>query len=67
MIESLHCHFKNDYVFIRETMSFVSAKLMLADAVSHYNGKRPHSSLRYMTPGEYRKSFKQAIRKEAVR
>ena len=31
------------------------------------NGKRLHSSLGYMTPGEYRKSFRQAIRKEAVR
>ena len=66
-IESLHGHFKNDYVFIRETMSFAETKLMLADAVSHYNGKRPHSSLGYMTPGEYRKSFKQAIRTEVVR
>ena len=35
MIESLHGHFKNDYVFIRETMSFAETKLMLADAVSH--------------------------------
>ena len=67
MIESLHGHFKNDYVFIQEPMSFVETKLMLAAAVRHYNGKRPHSSLGYMTPGEYRKSFKQAIRKEAVR
>ncbi len=35
MIESLHGHFKNDYVFIRETMSFAETKLMLADAVRH--------------------------------
>ncbi|MCL4318098.1 MAG: IS3 family transposase [Candidatus Thermoplasmatota archaeon] len=35
MIESLHGHFKNDYVFIRETMSFVETKLMLAAAVRH--------------------------------
>ena len=48
-------------------MSFAETKLMPAAAVRHYNGKRPHSSLGYMTPGEYRKSFKQAIRKEAVR
>ena len=32
-----------------------------------HSEKRPHSSLGYMTPGEYRRSFKQAIRKEAVR
>ena len=49
MIESLHGHFKNDYVFIRETMSFAETKLMLAAAVRHYNEKRQHSSLEYMS------------------
>ena len=66
MIESLHGHFKNDYVLIQEPMSFVETKLMLAAAIRHYNGKEPHSSLGYMTPSEYRKSFKQAIRNEVV-
>ena len=66
MIESLHGHFKNDHVFIQEPMSFVETKLMLAAAIRHYNGKEPHSSLGYMTPSEYRKSFKQAIRNEVV-
>ena len=37
-------------------MSFVETKLMLAAAVRHYNEERPHSSLEYMTPSEYRKS-----------
>ena len=61
MIESLHGHFKNDYVFIRETMNFVETKLMLAAAVKHYNEERPHSSLRYMTPSEYRKSAEKPV------
>ena len=61
MIESLHGHFKNDYVFIQETMSFVETKLMLAAAVRHYNEKRPHSSLEYMTPSEYRKSAEKPV------
>ena len=61
MIESLHGHFKNDYVFIRETMSFVETKLMLAAAVRHYNEERPHSSLEYMTPSEYRKSAEKPV------
>ena len=66
MIESLHGHFKNDYVFIRESLSFVETKLMLADAVRHYNEERPHSSLGYMTPGERRRSFEKPVRKEVV-
>ena len=52
MIELMHGNFRNNYVFIRETMSFAETKLMLADDVRHYNGKRPHSSLGYMTPDE---------------
>ena len=66
MIESLHGHFKNDYVFIQESMSFVETKLMLAGAVKHYNEKRPHSSLGYLTPSEYRKSFEQSVEKEVI-
>ena len=66
MIESLHGHFKNDYVFIQESMSFVETKLMLSEAVKHYNEKRPHSSLGYLTPGEYRKSFEQSVEKEVI-
>jgi transposase InsO family protein len=33
-------------------MSFAETKLILADDVRHYSGKRPHSSLGYMTPDE---------------
>ena len=66
MIESLHGHLKNDYVFIQESMNFVSTKLMLTDAVKHYNEERPHSSLGYLTPRECRKSFGKSVRKEVV-
>ena len=66
MIESLHGHFKNDYVFIQEPMSFVETKLMLAAAVRHYNEKRPHSSLEYMTPGEFRKSVEKSADREVI-
>ena len=67
MVEALHGHFKIDYTFIRESMSFAETKLMLSKAVRHYNEERPHSSLGYMTPGECRKSLRQSIRKEVVR
>ena len=65
MIESLHGHFKNDYVFTQEPMSFVETKLIPAAAVRHYNEKRPHSSLEYMTPGKYRKPFER-VEKEVI-
>lgn len=57
MVESMQGHFKMDYVFITELMSFAETKLMLSDAVKHYNEQKPHSSLGYMTPSEYRKQI----------
>ena len=65
MIESLHGHFKNEYIFIHEPMSFIQMKCMLPGAVRHYNEERPHSSLDYLTPSEYRKSFER-VEKEVV-
>ncbi len=66
MIESLHGHFKNDYVFIRENMCFAETQLMLSQAVRHYNGERPHSSLGYLTPSELRKSLDEQVRREVI-
>ncbi|MBX8638682.1 MAG: integrase core domain-containing protein, partial [Thermoplasmata archaeon] len=41
-------------------------KLMLAAAVRHYNEKRPHSSLEYMTPSEFRKSVEKSADMEVI-
>ena len=65
MIESLHAHFKNEYIFIHEPMSFIQMKCMLPGAVRHYNEERLHSSLGHLTPGEYRKSFEH-VEKEVI-
>ena len=66
MIESLHGHFKNEYIFIHEPMSFAEMKIMLPWAVRHYNEQRQHSSLGYLAPSEYRKSFEQSVEKEVI-
>ncbi len=66
MVEALHGHFKIDYVFIRESMSFAETKLMLSKAVRHYNEERPHSSLEYMTPSEFRKSVEKSADMEVI-
>ena len=61
MIESLHGHFKNEYIFTRAPMSFAETKLMIAEAVKHYNEDRPHSSLGYLTPREFRNTFMEKV------
>ena len=66
MVEALHGHFKIDYVFIRESLSFAETKLMLSKAVRHYNEERSHSSLDYLTPSEQRKSFGEQARREVI-
>lgn len=55
-MQSLSGHFRSDPVFVQETVSFVSAKRMLSEAVKHADDSGTHSSLEYLTPGEYRKS-----------
>ena len=61
MIESLHGHFKNEYIFINEPMTFAETIRLIAEAVKHYNETRPHSSLGYLTPREYGNRFMEKV------
>lgn len=53
MIESYHGHLKMDYLWIREPTSFGETRVLLTEALRHYNEERPHSSLDYLTPAEF--------------
>ena len=52
-IESYFGRFKDDYIYTREFVSFEDFRKYIEWAVSDYNTVRPHSSLNYMTPGEF--------------
>ena len=45
--------------FLNETLFFGlnDARNKLAEWVAHYNGERPHSSLKYQTPAAYAATF----------
>jgi putative transposase len=53
--ESFHGKLKADYLWLRESESFAETRATLERSITDYNGSRPHSSLGYLTPIEYRK------------
>ena len=53
MMESWNGHFKQDYLWIREPMTFLETRQVVDEGVVDYNTQRPHSSLEYLTPSEY--------------
>lgn len=53
MIESTNGKFKADYIWPREPTTFLETRPRVVAGVTDYNGRRPHSSLGYMTPMEY--------------
>lgn len=53
MMESWNGHFKQDYLWIREPMTFLETRQVADEGVVDYNTQRPHSSLEYLTPSEY--------------
>ena len=53
IIESFNGHFKIDYVYTHEPMTYVETLRAMAGYARDYNEERPHSSLDYMTPAEY--------------
>lgn len=52
-IESFHGKFKREYVWPQEFATFQEAAAAIREAFADYNGVRPHSSLKYMTPYEF--------------
>jgi transposase InsO family protein len=52
-IESFHGKFKREYVWPQEFATFQEAEAAIREAFVDYNGVRPHSSLKYMTPYEF--------------
>lgn len=54
MIESYHGHLKMDYLWTAPPRSYVETRDHLGVSLRHYNEERPHSSLGYLTPTEFR-------------
>ncbi|MEM3118081.1 MAG: IS3 family transposase [Nitrososphaerales archaeon] len=52
-IEAFHKSLKEDYVWQHEFQTFQDADEMMKQFFIDYNWKRPHSSLKYMTPKEF--------------
>lgn len=46
---------KADYLWVREPENFSETRATLEQSIADYNENRPHSSLGYLTPIEYRK------------
>jgi putative transposase len=61
MIASYHGHPKIDYLWIRESTSFIETRDHLAVSLRHYYEERPHSSLGYLTPSEYAKKVQEDV------
>lgn len=62
MMESWNGHFKRDYLWIREPMTFLETRRVVDEGVVDYNTQRPHSSLEYLTPSEYAERKKEEQR-----
>ena len=53
MIESFNGHFKHEYLWIREPVTYIETRKIVAEGMRDYNEERPHSSLGYLTPREF--------------
>lgn len=56
-IESFHNSIKTDYIWPNEFRDFRDASLAIEKAFSDYNECRPHSSIDYYPPREFRRRF----------
>lgn len=59
--ESFHGHLKMDYLWVRESESFLETRRCLAESIRDYNEQRPHSSLAYLTPVEFARKVQQEV------
>lgn len=53
-IESFHNSFKTDYAWPYEFQNYGEASVTIKNAFKDYNENRPHSSIEYLPPGEFR-------------
>jgi transposase InsO family protein len=56
-IESFHSSLKTDYVWPFEFSDYREASFAIEKAFTDYNEKRPHSSIDYLPPREFRMKF----------
>ena len=56
-IESFHNSIKTDYIWPNEFWDFHYASLEIGKAFIDYNERRPHSSIDYLPPREFRRKF----------
>ena len=56
-IESFHNSIKTDYIWPNEFRDFHEASIAIEKAFSDYNELRPHSSIGYLPPREFRRKF----------
>ena len=56
-IESFHNSIKTDYIWPSEFNNFNDASIEIGKAFSDYNECRPHSSIDYLPPREFRRKF----------
>jgi putative transposase len=61
-MESWNGHFKQDYLGIREPVTFLETRQVVDAGVVDYNTQRPHSSLEDLTPSEYAERKEEAQR-----
>ncbi len=45
MIESFNGHFKHEYLWIREPVTYIETRQIVAEGMRYYNEERFHSSL----------------------
>jgi len=56
-IESFHSSIKTDYIWPNEFRDFHDASIVIEKAFKDYNEYRPHSSINYLPPREFRRKF----------
>jgi len=56
-IESFHSSIKTDYIWPNEFRDFHDASMVKEKAFKDYNEYRPHSSINYLPPREFRRKF----------
>ena len=56
-IESFHNSIKTDYIWPNEFRDFHDASIAIGEAFTDYNECRPHSSIDYLPPREFRRKL----------